>query len=130
METTSANPPRLDHEKLIHTRLMRTKLAPAHQRPLLLSRVLAAFRRRIELGWRALKARIRRAPKLLVVAETVALGDRRIVSVVQFERERFLIGCGPSSVTLLARLPDAGATEAAPADARPADCVPDDGGSR
>lgn len=44
--------------------------------------------------------------KVLAVRETAALGDRRFVSVVQFERQRFLIGSSPSSITLLSRLPD------------------------
>ena len=44
--------------------------------------------------------------KTLSIRETAALGDRRFVSVIQFERQRFLIGSSPSSVTLLAQLPD------------------------
>jgi|ERR1700722_8427397 flagellar biosynthesis protein FliO len=51
--------------------------------------------------WAASKRRV------LVVRESAALGDRRFVSVIQFECQRFLIGCSPSSVTLLAQLPDA-----------------------
>ena len=47
------------------------------------------------------------SPKFLLVSETSALGDRRFVAVVQFERQRFLIGSSPFSVTLLARLSDA-----------------------
>jgi len=43
--------------------------------------------------------------KALSVRETAALGDRRFVSVIQFERQRFLIASSPSSVTLLAQLP-------------------------
>lgn len=41
----------------------------------------------------------------LVIKETAALGDRRFVAVLQFERQRFLIGGSPGSVTLLADLP-------------------------
>ena len=44
--------------------------------------------------------------KELSVRETAALGDRRFVSVIQFERQRFLIASSPSSVTLLAQLSD------------------------
>jgi hypothetical protein len=55
--------------------------------------------------WRSLvRARSRR--KTLSVRETTALGDRRFVSVIQFERQRFLIGSSPSSVSLLSHLPD------------------------
>ena len=58
--------------------------------------------------WRSLacRIRVRRPRKQLSVSETAALGDRRFVSVIQFERRRFLIGSSPSSVTLLSRLPD------------------------
>ncbi len=49
---------------------------------------------------------IRRRGKALAVRETAALGDRRFVSVIQFERQRFLIGSSPSSITLLAQLRD------------------------
>ncbi|MGA7560235.1 MAG: flagellar biosynthetic protein FliO [Terriglobales bacterium] len=60
------------------------------------------------LIWRSLacRIRVRRPRKQLSVSETAALGDRRFVSVIQFERRRFLIGSSPSSVTLLSRLPD------------------------
>jgi hypothetical protein len=63
---------------------------------------------RIQALWRSVIRRggIMRPHKALAVRETVALGDRRFVSVIQFERQRFLIGCGSSSVTLLAQLPD------------------------
>jgi Flagellar biosynthesis protein, FliO len=54
---------------------------------------------------------IRRQRKTLAVRETAALGDRRFVSVIQFERRRFLIGSSPSSVTLLAQLPDESVAE-------------------
>lgn len=49
-------------------------------------------------------ARVKR--KSLLVRETVPLGDRRFVAVVQFERKRFLVGGSPASVTLLSALPD------------------------
>ena len=57
---------------------------------------------------------IRRAgPKraALSVRETAALGERRFVSVIQFEHLRFLIGSSPSAITLLAQLPDSSGGE-------------------
>ena len=45
--------------------------------------------------------------KLLAVNETVALGDRRFVSVIEFEGQRFLIGSSPAAVTLIAKLENA-----------------------
>jgi hypothetical protein len=58
--------------------------------------------------WKSLLCRVavKRKPKSLSVRETASLGDRRFVSVVQFERQRFLIGSSPSSITLLSHLPD------------------------
>ncbi len=60
---------------------------------------------------RSLISRARSPRKALRVRESAALGDRRFVSIIQFERQRFLVGSSPGSVTLLARLPD----ESAPA---------------
>jgi flagellar biosynthetic protein FliO len=40
----------------------------------------------------------------LRVEETLALGDRRFVSILEAEGERFLIGLTPQGITLLSRL--------------------------
>jgi hypothetical protein len=56
--------------------------------------------------WTSLVRGARSKRKTLSVRETAALGDRRFVSVIQFERQRFLIGSSPSSITLLSKLPD------------------------
>lgn len=56
--------------------------------------------------WKPLIGRVRSQRKKLTVCDTTALGDRRFVSVIQVERQRFLIGYSPSTVTLLAQLPD------------------------
>jgi flagellar biogenesis protein FliO len=50
----------------------------------------------------------------LDVEETLALGDRRFVSILRADDEKFLIALGPQGVTLLARL--AGVEAAAPLD--------------
>lgn len=60
---------------------------------------------RLKILWRSLVRRAGSKRKTLSVRESAALGDRRFVSVVQFERLRFLIGSSSSSVTLLAQLP-------------------------
>jgi flagellar biogenesis protein FliO len=41
------------------------------------------------------------------VCESLALGEKRFVAVIEFETERFLVGGGASSVNLLARLGEA-----------------------
>ena len=51
----------------------------------------------------------------LKVAETLALGDRRYVSILEAEGERFLIALHPAGITLLSRLDG---LEAAPFAAR------------
>ncbi len=48
--------------------------------------------------------RVRKAPRRLQLCETLALGEKRFVAVIQFENQQFLVGGGPASVNLLARL--------------------------
>ena len=58
--------------------------------------------------WNWLAGRARqwrsRSPRHLRLCETLALGERRFVAVVQFEEQKFLIGGTGTSVGLLARL--------------------------
>jgi flagellar biogenesis protein FliO len=49
--------------------------------------------------------RTQQKQRSLSIKETAGLGERRFVAVVQFERQRFLIGGSAGSVTLLAELP-------------------------
>ncbi len=50
-----------------------------------------------------------RRTKQLRLCESLSLGERRFVAVVQFEQQRFLLGGSANSVTLLAQLsPPAG----------------------
>jgi hypothetical protein len=46
----------------------------------------------------------RSTPKRLRVLETVTLGDKRLVAVIQAEGRHFLVGGGPSGVSLLTAL--------------------------
>lgn len=64
-------------------------------------RILALLSARIQAV-----LRLRGEHKKLSIRETASLGERRFVAVIQFERQRFLIGASPSSVTLLTQLPD------------------------
>jgi hypothetical protein len=61
-------------------------------------RVLEFWERVLRLG--------RRAPRRLRLCESLPLGERRFVAVVEFEAERFLVGGTPSSMVLLSRLAD------------------------
>jgi hypothetical protein len=46
----------------------------------------------------------RRTPRRLLLCESLPLGERRFVAVVEFERARFLVGGTSASLVLLARL--------------------------
>jgi flagellar biogenesis protein FliO len=59
------------------------------------------------LKWIMQRVRAQQARRNLRVCENVSLGDKRFVAVVQVDEERFLIGGSSSSVSLLARLPEA-----------------------
>jgi hypothetical protein len=65
----------------------------------------ALWRRLAELGQRTLRIR-KSSPRSLCLRDSLPLGDRRFVAVVQFEQERFLIGGTSSSLVLLSRLAD------------------------
>ncbi len=67
-------------------------------------RVLEWWKRGREMGLRI----GRRAPKRLRLCESLPLGERRFVAVVEFEATRFLVGGTASSLVLLSRLPDGG----------------------
>ena len=57
-------------------------------------------------GWWRQAGRGSRSRRLRL-CESLSLGEKRFVAVVQFESQQFLIGGGPGSVNLLARLGEA-----------------------
>lgn len=67
-------------------------------------------------SWRRWQAR---PPRQLRLCETLALGDRRFLVVVEFGRQKLLIGSTSNALALLAELQDASAASAAPAGAVP-----------
>ncbi len=60
----------------------------------------------------------RRREKTMKLCETLPLGDRKFLAVVQVERQKFLVASAGNSVSLLATLPchDLGQERQAPAD--------------
>jgi flagellar biogenesis protein FliO len=60
----------------------------------------------LHLARRLTAAMTRRAPRRLQLCESLPLGERRFVAVVEFERARFLVGGTSASLVLLARLGD------------------------
>jgi len=65
--------------------------------------------------WRRVRRMSSRTSKRLRLCETLPLGERRFVAVVEFENERFLLGGTASSLALLARLRETDASAANPA---------------
>ena len=57
----------------------------------------------------ARRVKVRRRERSLRVCETLSLGERRFLMVVQFEQRRFLIGATNQSISLLQSLEDGGA---------------------
>jgi flagellar biogenesis protein FliO len=50
--------------------------------------------------------RVRHHKRFLRICETLPLGEKRFLALVQFERQRFLIGVTQDSIALLDRLGD------------------------
>jgi flagellar biogenesis protein FliO len=48
--------------------------------------------------------RVRRIPHQLRLCESLSLGEKRLIAVIQYEGQRFLVGAGAQSVNLLSRL--------------------------
>ncbi len=62
--------------------------------------------RQVGAWWKRILRLSRRAPHRLHLAESLPLGERRFVAVIEFEQARFLLGGTSSSLVLLARLSD------------------------
>ena len=66
--------------------------------------IRAAWIHLLRRAWTRLLATSRRPTKRLRLGESLSLGDRRFVAVVEFEKERFLVGGTSASLVLLTRL--------------------------
>ncbi len=67
---------------------------------------VAGFVRKIWNGiaWIGKNVRVQPIRKSLRVCETVSLGERRFVAVIQVDGERYLIGGGTGAISLLSKL--------------------------
>jgi flagellar biogenesis protein FliO len=63
---------------------------------------------RLAALWDRVSRLSQRAPKTLRLCQSLPLGERRFVAVVEFEKARFLVGGTSSSLVLLSRLTDSG----------------------
>jgi flagellar biogenesis protein FliO len=66
------------------------------------------FRLRVSMLWQRARRLTRQTPRRLRLCESLPLGERRFVAVVEFDAARFLVGGTSSSLVLLSRLGDAG----------------------
>ncbi len=91
--------------EMMPTKFVKIQISKTHSQPnsLRFFRFATSY---LKILWHSAIFRAKNQRKMLTVRETAALGDRRFVSVIQFERQRFLIGSSPSSITLLAQLPE------------------------
>jgi flagellar biogenesis protein FliO len=80
-----------------------------------------SFRTRLFALWKLVQRFSRRTPRSLRLCESLPLGERRFVAVVEFEEARFLVGGTASSMVLLSRLGDA--RERAQAEGEPGKAV-------
>jgi flagellar biogenesis protein FliO len=67
------------------------------------SKIVAALRRVLSV------AASGRRERLLRVRETLSLGDKRFIAVVEYGREKFLVAGTPQNISLLQRLDDCAA---------------------
>jgi flagellar biogenesis protein FliO len=65
--------------------------------------------------WRRVLQLRRPAPRRLRLCESLPLGERRFVAVVEFDAARFLLGGTSSSLVLLSRLEESRETAEEPA---------------
>ena len=70
---------------------------PALLRPTWWERLLGLFA----------SVRVGRKPRRLRLCESLSLGEKRFVAVIQYEGQQFLVGGGAGSLNLLARLGEA-----------------------
>ena len=64
------------------------------------------------------QVKVHRRVRSLRICETLALGDRRLLLVIQFERKRFLIGSTNQSISLLDCLDERSHPASQPDDSR------------
>jgi flagellar biogenesis protein FliO len=73
----------------------------SHAPAALVSPWAAALKNLGQWAWRAVTSRKARR---LRVCETLSLGERRFLAIVEFDRQEFLVGGSGNSLELLARL--------------------------
>jgi flagellar biogenesis protein FliO len=57
---------------------------------------------------------VHRRPRRLRLAESLSLGEKRLIAVVEFDDQRFLVAATPENISLLQALGPAGTGDARP----------------
>jgi len=79
--------------------------APQSHRPLF-GPFFGFFRKTLSAARKALRGKITcRRERRLHLCETVSLGERRMVALIQFDSQPLLVGVTPNSITLLTQPP-------------------------
>ena len=68
-------------------------------------------------NWQRLAAKQSGHQSRLNILEARPLGNRQVLYVVGYDRQRLLVASSPTGITLVSQLPEADATEATPATA-------------
>ena len=95
--------------KQVSRQVITTGDMPSAQ-PVAAARSFGALLQKLQLGWHWLqvnsKVRMQTKSRRLRVSETVSLGEKRFVSIVEVDGTSFLIGGGSGNVSLLTQLAD------------------------
>ncbi len=69
--------------------------------------ITGALQGRVRIKWRGNAASVRVRPQMELV-ETLSLGGKRQVMLIECQGERYLVGCGPDAVATIEKVvPDA-----------------------
>jgi flagellar biogenesis protein FliO len=77
--------------------------------------LLGALWARLQSLW--IRVSAPRRERRLRLSESLALGEKRLLAVVEFEEQRFLVAATPGHITLLQALPPARPVAAPPSEA-------------
>jgi flagellar biogenesis protein FliO len=92
--------------ELTDIEIIRTNLYPQSPVARAFTRVTGRVVHWLKLLWHSGLRRAATKRRTLAVCESAPLGDRRFVSVIQFEHRRFLIASSPTSINLISQLSD------------------------
>jgi flagellar biogenesis protein FliO len=78
------------------------KIVPAFELHGLRASPLSSLWARLQSSWSSI--RVQRRSRRLQLCESLSLGEKRLIAVVQFEEQRFLVAATSENITLLQTL--------------------------